>query len=552
MTDSTQHLASGALPAGGSPRAAVWTKRIAQVIAILGVIALLRMLPAAQLLEAAVTWVDGLGALAPFAFIALYVVVTISMIPASLLSIAAGALFGLATGTLVVAAGATLGMAATFLIARYLARPAVERRMAHYPRFAAVDRAVGEGGWKIVALLRLSPALPFNLQNYLYGLTAIRFWPCILASAVAILPGTFMYVYLGYASRASLTALGGAETSRGPGQWALMIAGLVATVAVTVYVTRLARNAIREQAELGEDTPEAPEQVEPEAPARNPWVGALAYVLVAALVVAAAGCAQFQPRWIVSLFGPPTVTMSEAYAASENGPTYDHAAFDAILKAHVNDEGGVDYAALAEDPESLQAYTAALAEAPFGELGRDEKLALLINAYNAFTLELIVEWFDEDLASIKDIPSGQRWDHERWVIGGDTFSLNQIEHQEIRPKFKEPNIHFVLVCAAVGCPPLRREAYTGARVQAQLEDQARIVHTNGTRWFQLDAERGGPVHLTKLYSWYGGDFEQVAGSVVAYAARYVPALAELLESGTSPAIEWLDYDWALNNQENLN
>jgi len=555
MTVTIPEQAAGAreeyVPTRVRAPAALWITRIAQGVTVLGAIALARMLPAAKALDAAVAWVEGLGSLAPVAFVALYVAITISMFPASLLSLAAGALFGLAAGTLLVAVGATLGMAATFLIARYLARPAVARRMAHYPRFAAVDRAVGEGGWKVVALLRLSPALPFNLQNYLYGLTAIRFWPCILASAVAILPGTFMYVYLGHAGRAGLSALGGAETGRGPGQWALLAIGLAATVAVTVYVTKLARNVIREQAEMGGDTPAAAEAEGAPKPARRPWAGVLANVAVALLVLGAVGCAQFQPRWIVSLFGPPEVRLAEAYAAGDGGAVYDHGAFDAILRRHVNAQGGVDYAALRADPEPLRAYTAALAEAPFDALGRDEKLALLINAYNAFTLQLIVEWPDEGLRSIRDIPPAKRWDHARWEIGGNSWSLNQIEHAEIRPKFAEPNIHWALVCAALSCPPLRPEAYTGARVQEQLADQARIVHTDGSRWFTL-APGGESIGLTPLYDWYASDFEQVGGDVLDYAARYSPELAARLEASTRPAVEWLEYDWALNNQENLN
>ena len=133
-------------------------------------------------------------------------------------------------------------------------------------------------------------------------------------------------------------------------------------------------------------------------------------------------------------------------------------------------------------------------------------------------------------------------------MGGKTVSLNQIEHEQIRPAFKEPRIHFALVCAAVGCPPLRREAYSADRIEEQLEAQARYVHTHG-RWFHLDP--GGKVlRLTRLYDWYGSDFEQVSGSVLRFAARYSPALQAELEAGREPRIEFLDYDWSLNSREN--
>ncbi len=530
--------------------AATLVKRLSQAVIVLGILALLRLLPAAQAVESLIAWVEQLGPLAPFAFIGAYFVVTVFMLPASLLSLAAGALFGLFTGTLVVAAGATLGMAATFLIGRYLARPAVERRFKHNPRFTAIDRAVGMGGWKIVALLRLSPAVPFNLQNYLYGLTAIRFWPCILASAVSILPGTFMYVYFGYASRASLDAIGGSGAARGPGQWALLIVGLAATVAVTIYVTKLARDAIKEQADL--ESPAPPTETEDQvAPTQNPWRGALTSAFLATAILAAAGVLQFRPPWLISLFGPPAVTLNEAYAANADSAHFDHSAFDVLLKKHVNGNGGVDYRALKNDADALHAYVASLATAPFNEMGRDEKLAFLINAYNAFTLNLIVEWLDKDIDSIRGIPADKRWDDVRWEVAGNTWSLSQLEHEQIRPKFQEPNIHFALVCAAVGCPPLRAEAYTAAHLEEQLADQARVVHRNGSRWFQL-APVNDTLQLTSLYEWYGGDFEQIEKSILDYAARYAPELAELLHSGKRPTIKWLDYDWSLNNQENLN
>jgi hypothetical protein len=130
------------------------------------------------------------------------------------------------------------------------------------------------------------------------------------------------------------------------------------------------------------------------------------------------------------------------------------------------------------------------------------------------------------------------------VLAGETYSLNQIEHGLIRPNFREPRIHFALVCAAIGCPPLRSEAYTGDRLEQQLEDQTRFTHGN-ERWLRY--ERGNAtIELTALYQWYAGDFEQVAGSVLEYAARYDDDLATDLEAGHSPTIRYLDYDWSLN------
>jgi len=194
----------------------------------------------------------------------------------------------------------------------------------------------------------------------------------------------------------------------------------------------------------------------------------------------------------------------------------------------------------------LDTYIKNIREAPFDEMGRDQKLALLMNGYNAFTLKLILEYYPVE--SIKDIPKEKRWIEERWTIGGHTWSLNQIEHEQIRPKFEEPRIHFALVCAAVGCTPLRREAFVAERLDDQLEDQTRYVHNHETcvRY----AKEKNTLWLTELYNWYGGDFRQVAGSVLKYVARYVPEVKKALDQGDAPEIKWIDYDWALNSVEN--
>jgi hypothetical protein len=251
--------------------------------------------------------------------------------------------------------------------------------------------------------------------------------------------------------------------------------------------------------------------------------------------------------------------MTEAHSENPDGPVFDHTVFDELLKKYVNDKGGVDYAMLLSERQTLQDYITRIGKAPFDKMGRDEKLALLINAYNAFTLDLILEnWNDGKLQSIKNmnglksgeyVPHSKRWVDQRWHVGGHTWSLNDIEHKQIRPKFTEPRIHWALVCAAVGCPPLRSEAYTPDRLEEQLAAQAKYVHSHD-RWYRFDPEKN-TVHLTELYNWYGGDFKQAAGSVPDYAAQFDPKLKQKLESGQTPRIKWLEYDWSLNSQENV-
>ena len=257
------------------------------------------------------------------------------------------------------------------------------------------------------------------------------------------------------------------------------------------------------------------------------------------IVLAAAGCGRLeQTPLLVRVFGPPTVELREAYATPPTDEVrLDHADLTALLAAHVH-HGDVDYAGLARDEAALDSYLGRLAHAPWEALGRDEKLALLINAYNAFTLKLILE--HRPLHSIKDIAPKDRWDAQRWTLGGRQVSLSQIEHEELRAHFAEPRIHFAINCASVGCPPLRAEAYDADRLEQQLDEQTRQLHAD-PRWVRVD-EKTQQVHLTSLYLWYEGDFTQAAGSPLAYAARYRPALAD-----GAWKVRWLDYDWRLND-----
>jgi hypothetical protein len=265
---------------------------------------------------------------------------------------------------------------------------------------------------------------------------------------------------------------------------------------------------------------------------------ALGATAVAALSWPAAG--GLLRRWL----GPPEVSADEAYSGAAAGEVFDHSAVDALLRAHVDGEGSVDYEALARESVVLDGYLATLASAPFAELGRDEKLALLLNAYNAFTLRLILD--HRPLSSIKDIPSARRWDDRRWTLAGETLSLNQIEHERIRPRFREPRVHFALVCAARSCPPLRAEAFVGSRLEAQLADQARRVH-QGELWLRFDPA-SGTLHLTRLYDWYRSDFLQIAPTVEDYVARHEVSVRAALAAGRRVKVRWLPYDWSLNGR----
>jgi uncharacterized membrane protein YdjX (TVP38/TMEM64 family) len=188
-------------------------------------------------------WVEGLGAVGPLVFGLAYAGAVVAFVPGSALTLAAGAIFGLATGAVTVFLAAVVGSSAAFLIARYAARGAVETRIAANPKFAAIDRAVGREGRKIAFLLRLSPAIPFTLLNYALGLTRVGFGDYLLAS-LGMIPGTILYVYLG--ALAGDAASASAGSSAEAWQTALKGVGLAATAAVTFYVTVVARRALRE------------------------------------------------------------------------------------------------------------------------------------------------------------------------------------------------------------------------------------------------------------------------------------------------------------------
>lgn len=240
-------------------------KWISVAVVLVAVAALAYALPMRDLVQSGADWIEGLGFWGPVVYGLLYIALTVLFVPGLIPTMAAGAIFGLLLGVITVSISSTTGAMLAFLIARYLARDKVAEMAGRYPKFDAIDRAVGEGGWKIVGLLRLSPAVPFNLQNYLYGLTRIRFWPCLLATWIAMLPGTFLYVYIGHVAGIAVAG----ERERTVGEWVMLGIGLLATAAVTVYITLLAKRKLREQTELEENDSNGNQEEEPKESDRS-------------------------------------------------------------------------------------------------------------------------------------------------------------------------------------------------------------------------------------------------------------------------------------------
>ena len=182
-------------------------------------------------------WVAAQGIWAPVLFIIVYAAAAVGFVPGSLLTLSAGAIFGVVQGTALVSIASTLAAAISFLLGRFALRGWIEKKLSHKPAFKTIDEAVGREGWKIVLLLRLSPVFPFALLNYSLGLTNIRFWPAVIASWVGMLPGTILYVYLG-----SLAQVAAQETTTA--QKVLYGVGLLATLIVTVRITKIAKRAL--------------------------------------------------------------------------------------------------------------------------------------------------------------------------------------------------------------------------------------------------------------------------------------------------------------------
>ena len=216
-----------------------------------GVVGLLAGLAAAILLsgpagvEEAVSalrgWADTRGTGGMVGFGAAYVVLALLFVPGAVLTLAAGAVYGVGWGLAVVAVATTVADAAAFLLARHVARDAVLRLMHRYPRFRLVDSAISRGGWRIVALVRLNPTLPYSASNYLFGVTGVPFPTFLASSAVFTLPGAWAYLYAGFVG---VETLGG--EARTTAEWAVLLFGLVVTVAAIAYVTVLARRALDE------------------------------------------------------------------------------------------------------------------------------------------------------------------------------------------------------------------------------------------------------------------------------------------------------------------
>ena len=235
---------------------------------------------------------------------------------------------------------------------------------------------------------------------------------------------------------------------------------------------------------------------------------------------------------------------------SESKPV-NHAMFDSLLKKYVNTPEGinggyVDYKGFIKDSVKFNSYLNLLSKSHPNDKNwsKDESLAYWINAYNAFTIKLICMHYP--LKSIKDIKSGIPFVSDTWTIKfikieGKMYNLNDIEHGIIRPKYNDPRIHFAVNCASKGCPPLLNEAFTGEKLQTQLDSQAKAFINDGNRNKIKSATKAD---MSKIFTWFSGDFKKAAPSVIAFINKF--ATTKLSEKAE---LTYQDYDWSLNEQK---
>ena len=221
-----------------------------------------------------------------------------------------------------------------------------------------------------------------------------------------------------------------------------------------------------------------------------------------------------------------------------------HEIWNSLLQDHVNEQGWVDYSGFVQDSNRLNQYLDILNESHPNEKhwSREERLAYWINAYNAYTVKLIVDYYPTK--SIRDIKNGipfvnSVWDIKFIEIEGQKYDLNNIEHGIIRSRFDEPRIHFAVNCASISCPNLANYAYTPEKLDAQLTQAAKAFITDENK-NKLSKDK---VQLSKIFSWYRGDFKEDGKNIIDYINQYAP-----IEIEKRAKIEYLDYNWGVNGQ----
>lgn len=426
-------------------------------------------------------------------FVLVYVGVATIGLPGLPLTLAGGAIFGVAYGIALTWLGATLGATGAYLLARTLGGNALHRLLGK--RAGTLDRLLDDGAFLTMLRLRLIPVVPFNALNFGAGLAGVRIAPYVAATAIGILPGTSVYTYF------ADSLLAGTDGARQTAFIRVAIAGVL--LLALSYAPALAKRA--------------------------GWISVLLLSLATTTV--------------------SRVLPAQPVVATESAATVDHSAWNSMLAAYVTD-GLVDYAAFQRDPK-FAVYLAQLSRVQAAALPRNAQLAYWINVYNAYTIALLNSRKERrsirNINKVLGVTLKSPWSEPIVQADRRTLTLDDVEHEIIRKQFNDPRIHVALVCAALGCPPLRREAFTADRLDAQLDDQARRFLSQAAK-NRVDVQ-SGTVYGSPIFTWYRDDFGGSLKGVGAFWAKYVPAGAahELLLSGK---FKWVDtdYDWRINSR----
>ena len=253
-------------------------------------------------------------------------------------------------------------------------------------------------------------------------------------------------------------------------------------------------------------------------------------------------------KFIILLF---SLLMLSSLYQETFAETFDHSKFDQILKQYVDDRGLVDYNSISKASQ-FKEYMEALKSAKAEELSRNGQLAFWINAYNAVTIDKVIQW--KPKKSVRETFVPGVWTSTKFfttrdhIVAGKRLSQDDIEHDILRKRLKEPRIHFAVVCASSSCPPLARFAFTEENVQAKLEEETR-KYINSFRGTRIDYAKN-TFYLSKIFDWFSSDFKSKSGSVLGFINPYLSKEAmSFLER--EPKISYIHYDWALNAKEPL-
>ena len=244
-------------------------------------------------------------------------------------------------------------------------------------------------------------------------------------------------------------------------------------------------------------------------------------------------------RWTISLIG--CFLILSVAIKSHAGLIINHALYKELLAKHVKD-GRVDYRTFKNAEKRLDEYLQLLDKTNPDTLSRNEQFAFYINAYNAYTIKLILKHYP-GVKSIKDIGSwlSTPWKIKFCKLGGKTYTLDEIEHTILRPRFKDPRVHFAINCASMGCPPLIPEPYRSSILDQQLDTSTRVF-LNDPRWNRLE---GNTLYISKIFKWFKDDFE---GDIVDFFSKYADKKLKktLSDKKAQINIKYLNYDWSLN------